>query len=207
MTLSTQQLQAAENGPVTVDLNGQEYIILSKSIYEQVKRPLDYDDSEMDLRDAYPTVMKAWDGSPEDNTLYAVIKLLKARTQQTLVAALTIVALLSIVIACSVYQRQDYPLASHCLNTPNGTLTVTVTSNKVIDAFSRVPITIEINKVGVFGITLVTSVEYWADIELDNGAFEIVPVKNGYILLGDDGYAGGWSVHIMNDNSIKLINY
>ena len=72
MTLTTELLQAAEKGPVTVKAGGREYVVLSREIYDQVKQVRDYDDSEMNPRAAYPAVLKAWDaqGAPEDATDY-----------------------------------------------------------------------------------------------------------------------------------------
>jgi hypothetical protein len=72
MNLSPEQLQALEHGScVPVVVQGREYVMLSREVYERVKRVLEYDDSESP-RETYPAVLKAWDayGSPDDATLY-----------------------------------------------------------------------------------------------------------------------------------------
>jgi hypothetical protein len=72
MNLSSEQLQALEDGSaVPVVVEGREYVMVSREVYDRVKRVIDYDDSE-DVRETYPAVLKAWDayGSPEDATLY-----------------------------------------------------------------------------------------------------------------------------------------
>lgn len=45
MNLTTEQLQAAEKGPVTVEVEGKEYVLLSRQVYDRVKQVL-YDDSD-----------------------------------------------------------------------------------------------------------------------------------------------------------------
>lgn len=42
MNLTTEQLQAAEQGPVTVEANGKEYVLLSKEVCNRVKQVRSY---------------------------------------------------------------------------------------------------------------------------------------------------------------------
>lgn len=73
MNLTTEQLQAIEKGdPVHIEIHGKLCVILQEQVYDRVKNILEYDDSEMDPREAYPAMLKAWDsqGCPEDATDY-----------------------------------------------------------------------------------------------------------------------------------------
>ena len=75
MELTTEQLQTAKEGAVVeVTANGHTFVLLSQNVYNRVKQVMDYDDSEMDPREAYPAVMKAWNATPEDDTLYADVE-------------------------------------------------------------------------------------------------------------------------------------
>jgi hypothetical protein len=71
MTLTTEQIAAVKEGePVTVTPPevGEACILVRADVYAQLKRLMD----EIDPRDAYPAVLKAWDsvGSPKDGELY-----------------------------------------------------------------------------------------------------------------------------------------
>ncbi|MBW3595643.1 MAG: hypothetical protein KY475_00045 [Planctomycetes bacterium] len=68
MNLSPDQIQALEHGEaVAVTVEGREYMVLSREVYDNAKRVM-----ELDPRDTYPAVMRPWDsyGSPDDATLY-----------------------------------------------------------------------------------------------------------------------------------------
>ncbi|HCS53904.1 hypothetical protein [Rubinisphaera sp.] len=68
MNLTGEQIQAlAEGLTIPLVVEGREYVMVSREVYERVKQVL-----EDDPRSTYPAAMKAWDaeGSPEDETLY-----------------------------------------------------------------------------------------------------------------------------------------
>lgn len=74
MNLSSEQVEAIREGEpvrVTSDEVGTVCVVLRADVYDRVKN-LIYDDSEMDPREAYPAVLRAWDeeGCPEDAELY-----------------------------------------------------------------------------------------------------------------------------------------
>jgi hypothetical protein len=72
--LTNEQLQAAEQGPVTVEAGGKQFVVIAKQLYDRVKWAFDYDDGDLDPRETYPAALSAWGGSPEDDTLYADIE-------------------------------------------------------------------------------------------------------------------------------------
>jgi hypothetical protein len=74
MNLTAEQVVAVQDGqPVSVvpPEVGAECVLLRADVYARLKH-LIYDDAEMDPREAYPAVLKAWDeeGCAEDAELY-----------------------------------------------------------------------------------------------------------------------------------------
>ena len=72
MHLTPEQFQALQDGSaVPVIVEGREYVMVTREVYDRVKRVIEYDESE-DPRITYPAVLKAWDahGSVDDATLY-----------------------------------------------------------------------------------------------------------------------------------------
>ena len=66
MILSRDQLTALDQGAaVAVTIAERECVVLRKDVFEKVP-VLKYDDSEMDPRETYPAVLRAWD--QEDNS-------------------------------------------------------------------------------------------------------------------------------------------
>lgn len=60
MNLTNEQLQAAKNGEaVSIQANGQRFVLLAEEVYDRIKDLVSYD--EMDPRDTYAAVLKAWD--------------------------------------------------------------------------------------------------------------------------------------------------
>jgi hypothetical protein len=72
MTLTSEQKQALQRGEVVeTTVDGMACVLLSREVFGRLQK-LHYDDSEMDPREAYPSILKAWDsqGCPEDATDY-----------------------------------------------------------------------------------------------------------------------------------------
>ena len=70
MELTKEQIESAQKGKVVrVQTDQGEIVIVKAEIYDQLAG-LVYD--ELDPREAYPAVLKAWDaeGSPDDETAY-----------------------------------------------------------------------------------------------------------------------------------------
>lgn len=60
MDLTNDEMQALDQGrAVPIVLGGRECVVLSRDVYDRVKRVVEY--SEMAPEDAYPAVLAAWD--------------------------------------------------------------------------------------------------------------------------------------------------